>query len=134
MKPPTPQENLALYRLALASSQLSAEHAAARAVDGLFVTRWSPALDDEEPWISVDLGEVKALSHVVLLWGEFSPSRYFIQGTDGQRMGDIVFFFKCFFFPLCWWIIFSPQRLGDFVKLFLEFVGFKNFQAMQRPL
>lgn len=98
MKPPTFQENLALYRLALASSQLSAEHAAARAVDGLFVTRWSPALDDEEPWISVDLGEVKALSHVVLLWGEFSPSRYFIQGTDGQRMGDIVFLNV--FFPL----------------------------------
>lgn len=100
MKPPTFQENLALYRLALASSQLSAEHAAARAVDGLFVTRWSPALDDEEPWISVDLGEVKALSHVVLLWGEFSPSRYLIQGTDAQRMGDIVFFFNVFVPPL----------------------------------
>ena len=53
----------------------------------------------KSPGISVDLGEVKALSHVVLLWGEFSPSRYFIQGTDGQRMGDIVFFFKCFFSP-----------------------------------
>ena len=48
--------------------------------------------------------------------------------------GGHSFFFKMFFFPLCWWIIFSPQRLGDFVKLFLEFVGFKNFQAMQRPL
>eukprot|EP00435_Cladocopium_sp_Y103_P061474 s871_g23.t1 len=73
-------ENLALYRLALASSQLSAEHAAARAVDGLFVTRWSPAVEDDEPWISVDLGEVKAVSHLILLWGEFSPSSYLIQG------------------------------------------------------
>ena len=100
LKPPTFQENLALYRLALASSQLSPEHAAARAVDGLFVTRWSPALEDEEPWISVDLGGLKPLSHLVLLWGEFSPSSYLIQGTHG-RWGDIVF---------CgWWIIFCPQ-------------------------
>ena len=86
--------------------------------------------DDEEPWISVDLGEVKALSHVVLLWGEFSPSRYFIQGTDGQRMGDIVFLNV--FSPFCWWIIFSPQRLGDFVKLFLEFVVFKPCSALYK--
>ena len=38
------QENLALYRLAVASSELSADFGAARAVDGLSVTRWSPSL------------------------------------------------------------------------------------------
>lgn len=68
------QENLALYRLAVASSELSADFAAARAVDGLFVTRWSPTVAELSPWISVDLGAVHALSHVVLLWGEFYPS------------------------------------------------------------
>jgi len=68
------QENLALYRLAVASSELSADFAAARAVDGLFVTRWSPAAAEQNPWITVDLGTVHALSHVVLLWGEFYPT------------------------------------------------------------
>lgn len=68
------QENLALYRLAVASSELSADFAAARAVDGLFVTRWSPVSAEQQPWISVDLGAVHALSHVVLLWGEFYPT------------------------------------------------------------
>lgn len=75
------EENLALYRLAVASSELSADFAAARAVDGLFVTRWSPTVAELSPWISVDLGAVHALSHVVLLWGEFYPSSYLLQGA-----------------------------------------------------
>eukprot|EP00438_Fugacium_kawagutii_P000893 Skav223553 [mRNA] locus=scaffold1657:525650:538631:- [translate_table: standard] len=75
-------ENLALYRLAMASSELSAAEGAQRAVDGLFVTRWSPTVADPKPWISVDLGSSHALSHVVLLWGEFHPSSYLLQGAN----------------------------------------------------
>eukprot|EP00913_Durusdinium_trenchii_P022724 g21340.t1 len=78
------EENLALSRFAVASSESSPEHAAAHAVDGLFVTRWSPSLLDENPWISVDLGAVYALSHVVVFWGEFFPSSYLIQGKVTQ--------------------------------------------------
>ena len=85
------QENLALYRLAVASSDLSADFAAARAVDGLFVTRWSPVSTEQNPWISVDLGEVHALSHVVLLWGEFYPTSCWVD------LGGVVPFFFCFF-------------------------------------
>ena len=75
-----PEENLALNRFVVASSEASPDHAAARAVDGLFVTRWSPSLQDVDPWVSVDLGAVHALSHVVVFWGEFYPSSYLIQG------------------------------------------------------
>eukprot|EP00438_Fugacium_kawagutii_P008138 Skav234379 [mRNA] locus=scaffold2071:225188:236822:- [translate_table: standard] len=77
-----PWENLALYRLAVASSELSPADGAQRAVDGLFVTRWSPTVADPTPWITVDLGSSHALSHVVLLWGEFHPSGYLLQGAN----------------------------------------------------
>ena len=78
------QENLALYRLAVASSELSADFGAARAVDGLSVTRWSPSLAEANPWIFIDLGDVHALSHIMVLWGEFYPSSYLIQGKVSE--------------------------------------------------
>ncbi|CAJ1381997.1 unnamed protein product [Effrenium voratum] len=74
--------NVALDRLALASSEAAPELGAARAVDGLFVTYWSPAASDEDPWISVDLGTVQRLSHIVLYWGEFYPLSYWVQAKD----------------------------------------------------
>ncbi|CAJ1368400.1 unnamed protein product [Effrenium voratum] len=74
--------NVALDRLAVASSEAAPELGAARAVDGLFVTYWSPAASDEDPWISVDLGTVQALSHIVLYWGEFYPLSYWVQAKD----------------------------------------------------
>ena len=83
-EPEVMEANLALNRLAMASSESSPEHAAPRAVDGLFVTWWSPQLQDDSPWMSVDLGAVYALSHIVVFWGEFYPSSYLLQGQVTQ--------------------------------------------------
>ena len=126
------EENLALYRLAVASSEQSADVAAARAVDGLFVTRWSPSVVESNPWLSVDLGEVKALSHVVLLWGGFYPNSH-LEKWKNNCVGPS-FFFSQFQVghvwqngkTLCWTNFFFPSFKLEMLNHFADILDCCN--------
>ncbi|MEU2060914.1 discoidin domain-containing protein [Streptomyces sp. NPDC013455] len=69
-------------RTATASSQEGDGYAAAAAVDGdLTGTRWASQWSDQQ-WLQVDLGQVSALSRVVLRWEAAYGKDYEIQASD----------------------------------------------------
>jgi beta-glucosidase len=59
--------NAALNRPATASSTENASFPAANATDGNAGTRWSSAFSDPQ-WLEVDLGSVKTVCKVTLVW------------------------------------------------------------------
>ncbi len=73
---------------AWASSVENAGLSAAAAVDGNASTRWSSAFSDPQ-WITVDLGAVYSINHVVLNWEAAYGKAYRIQvSTDGSHWTD----------------------------------------------
>ena len=73
--------NLALNRPVVSSSDERAGTAAIYAVDGNPTTRWSSQKTDAE-WIYVDLGSVRSISRVNLLWQSAYGKAYNIQVSN----------------------------------------------------
>jgi hypothetical protein len=71
-----------------ASSTDGAEHGAENAIDKDESTRWSSNYTDQE-WICLDLGKVKTIAGVDLLWETAYAKEYKIQvSTDGTSWAD----------------------------------------------
>ena len=70
--------NTALHRQVTVSSILATNAAGSAAVDGDSVTAWTSLASDPQ-WITVDLGVIKDLSRVRLLWNTNYASSYQIQ-------------------------------------------------------
>ena len=61
------------------------------AVDGSKTTRWASRLRNDPQWFCVDLGEVKKVGRVVILWERASARDYKIQlSADGWKWVDAV--------------------------------------------
>ncbi len=75
-------DNLALGKVVTASSK---EDTMSRVVDGDLKTSWQAAENNDE-WIQVDLGAVKAINTVNINWEAAFASKYEIQvSTDGEE-------------------------------------------------
>jgi len=75
--------DLALGQNATASSTRASQYGPSNAVDGVATTRWVSNWSDPQ-WISVDLGAVYPVNHVVLSWETAYGKAYEIQvSTDG---------------------------------------------------
>jgi len=70
--------NIALYKVATASSLENSGYPATNAFDGNLNTRWSSAFSDPQ-WIYVDLGATYNISEVVLYWEAAYGKSYQIQ-------------------------------------------------------
>ena len=70
--------NIALYKVATASSLENAGYPATNAFDGNLNTRWSSAFSDPQ-WIYVDLGATYNISEVTLYWEAAYGKSYQIQ-------------------------------------------------------
>lgn len=81
--------NLALKKAITASSVENANLSAALAVDGVGTTRWGSAFAESQ-WLSVDLGAVTSINHVVLKWEAAYATSFQIQtatnGTDWKTV------------------------------------------------
>ena len=85
----TQRVNLAIGAKASATSLDYAELVASNAIDGSTSTRWASGRKDGES-ITVDLGSVKKISTVRLMWEAASGKDYKIQvSTDGQSWKDV---------------------------------------------
>jgi hypothetical protein len=81
--------DLALGKVASASSAENAGVAAGKAVDGDGATRWSSLYSDAQ-WWQVDLGSVQQVSSVVVNWEAAFASSYKVQvSTDGVAFTDV---------------------------------------------
>ncbi|MGB7933502.1 MAG: discoidin domain-containing protein, partial [Gammaproteobacteria bacterium] len=86
---PTLYVNRALNRPVAASSEENAGLSAAAAVDGDSATRWSSAFSDPQS-ITVDLGAVYSINHVVLNWEWAYGKAYRIEvSTDGTTWNQV---------------------------------------------
>ena len=74
-------DNLALGKLAVASSEEHGDNAAANAVDGDFDTRWSSAYRDYE-WLMVDLEQTAVITGATLSWEAAYGRAYALQTSD----------------------------------------------------
>jgi beta-glucanase (GH16 family) len=74
-------ENLALDKPTSSSSNENIEFLSSNAVDGDPATRWSSAFGDPQ-WIYVDLGEIRDIGKVVLVWEAAYALAYEIQVSD----------------------------------------------------
>ncbi len=88
--PPPPSDNLALDRPAFASSIEGTPFAASAAVDGNLDTRWASGWSDPQ-WIYVDLGDVYALTEVVLNWETAYGRSYQIQVSDDASQWTTIY-------------------------------------------
>jgi mannan endo-1,4-beta-mannosidase len=62
--------------------QASGGEAPERAVDGNFYTSWQAPREAEQAWIMVDLGEVRSVSRVNLVWGwKIHPEHFAVEVT-----------------------------------------------------
>ena len=86
----TQRVNLAIGAKASATSLDYAELVASNAIDGSTSTRWASGRMDGES-ITVDLGSIKKISTVRLMWEAASGKDYKIQvSTDGQSWKTVV--------------------------------------------
>ncbi len=86
---PTTSRNLAIGATATASGQESSSTAAAYAIDGNTSTRWASGGWDtmsQPKWIQVDLGAVRTITGVNILWEWAAAKGYQIQvSSDGTN-------------------------------------------------
>ena len=83
--------NLALNCPAEASSVENQNLLPEFAVDGKTKTRWSSAHRDDPQWFKVDLGAVKTVGRVVILWENSAALDYKIQlSSDGENWIDAI--------------------------------------------
>ena len=81
--------NAALYQPVTVSSALSANTPGSAAVDGDPTTAWTSQASDPQ-WIAVDLGVIKDLSRVRLVWNTNYATSYEIQSSpDDTNWSDI---------------------------------------------
>ena len=87
----TKMPNLALNCPAEASSVENQNLLPEFAVDGKTKTRWSSAHRDDPQWFKVDLGAVKTVGRVVILWENSAALDYKIQlSSDGENWIDAI--------------------------------------------
>lgn len=87
----TKMPNLALNGPAEASSVENQNLLPEFAVDGKTKTRWSSAHRDDPQWFKVDLGAVKTVGLVVILWENSAALDYKIQlSSDGENWIDAI--------------------------------------------
>ena len=85
------QENLALGKSVKASSVENQRVKPEFAVDGNKKSRWSSRQRNSPQWFCVDLGSVKKVGKVVILWERYAAKDYKIQlSTDGKEWTDVV--------------------------------------------
>ena len=83
--------NLALNCPAEASSVENQNLLPEFAVDGKTKTRWSSAHGNDPQWFKVDLGSVKTVGRVVILWENSAALDYKIQlSSDGENWIDAI--------------------------------------------
>ena len=73
--------NVALNRAAYQSSAIDFNNVAHLATDGSLDTYWQSSVEDQ-PWISVDLGQSRKISSVNLAWGSFVPADCTVQVSN----------------------------------------------------
>ena len=82
------KDNLAYQKTCFASNQEGA-NPVKNAFDGKVDTRWASGIQNDNHWITVDLGDVYNVNKVVLYWEAF-PSKYKIQGSlDNVNFTDL---------------------------------------------
>ena len=87
----TKMPNLALNCPAEANSVENQNLLPEFAVDGKTKTRWSSAHRDDPQWFKVDLGAVKTVGRVVILWENSAALDYKIQlSSDGENWIDAI--------------------------------------------
>ncbi len=85
---PPPLTNIALNKVAVASSELQA---ASLAFDGDTSSRWESAHNTDPSWLLVDLGASYDLSQVVIRWEAANASNYSLQGSnDGNQWSALI--------------------------------------------
>ncbi|WP_028193600.1 discoidin domain-containing protein [Salinispora pacifica] len=83
-RPNTTKRNLALGRVAAASSTETSTLAVENVVDGDRTTRWSSEWNDDPQWLGIDLDSVWAVTEVRLIWEEAYATRYRVElSPDG---------------------------------------------------
>jgi hypothetical protein len=86
---PTADSDLARGKTCTVSSSEYGGTSGAGAVDGNPESRWSSKFTDPQ-WIMVDLGEVKTVSKVVLVWENAFASTYGISvSEDGEKWTEV---------------------------------------------
>jgi arabinoxylan arabinofuranohydrolase len=75
-----------LAATATASSELDANHAAARVLDGNYATRWAPAADAAGGWLQLDLGREQPVGRVEIRFEyAWKPGRFALEASvDGR--------------------------------------------------
>ena len=82
--------NIALYKVATASSLENSGYPATNAFDGNLNTRWSSAYSDPQ-WIYVDLGATYNISEVVLYWETAYGKSYQIQVSSNATYWTTIY-------------------------------------------
>jgi hypothetical protein len=84
-----PGTDLALHAAATASSTDNDSDAAANAVDGDPLTRWSSNYTDDQ-WIQLDLGQARSFDRITLLWETAYALTFTVQvSDDGTTWKDV---------------------------------------------
>jgi beta-glucosidase len=87
--PSSDRANVALHQLVTVSSVMSTNTPGTAAVDGDPTTTWTSLASDPQ-WITVDLGEIKDLSRVRLLWGTNYAASYQVEiSTDDTNWTSV---------------------------------------------
>lgn len=55
-----------------------------------FQKRWSSAYDAENPWVTIDLGEVTTFNEVVIQWERRNVTSYEIQGSNAKKGWTVI--------------------------------------------
>lgn len=85
-RPNTTKRNLALGRVAAASSTETSTLAVENVVDGDRTTRWSSEWNDGPQWLGIDLDSVWTVTEVRLTWEEAYATRYRVElSPDGAQ-------------------------------------------------
>ena len=83
------KENLALNKKVYVSNS-EGSNPGQNAVDGNTNTRWAAGVQDDNQWITVDLGDIYNINKTVLYWENSYLSEYKIQGSmDNVHFQDI---------------------------------------------
>lgn len=89
-RPNTTKRNLALGRVAAASSTETSTLAVENVVDGDRTTRWSSEWNDDPQWLGIDLDSVWAVTEVRLTWEEAYATRYRVElSPDGAHWATV---------------------------------------------
>lgn len=87
---PLPDGNLALNKIATASSAESDTYSASKAVDGDLNTRWASQMGSYPQNLTIDLGTSYDIGQIIIMWENAYAKQYAIQSSiDGNTWKDI---------------------------------------------